>query len=167
MARAVFQLQRQSDAPSNNNQIQVARSPLKSLPVNEPMTSIIRCLPLTNPTIRSDPLVLITRIKSSSVSDYNVCDITWVLLRLLSRDIIDITLRSPALDAQVIPSGFNSTISDFRPRYSFSFEQNLGCTDLCTCQAKEQSFNSHSRRTETVEDDDSWNVCSGMIAVSF
>lgn len=35
------------------------------------------------------------------------------------------------------------------------FEQNLACTDLCPCQAKEQCFNIHSRRTETVEDDDS------------
>jgi hypothetical protein len=35
------------------------------------------------------------------------------------------------------------------------FEQNLACTDLCPCQAKEQCFNIHSRRTETVEGDDS------------
>lgn len=95
MARAVFQLQRQSDAPSNNNQIQVARSPLKSLPVNETTTSIMSCLPFKKPTIRSEPPRVdnpYEQIKSCSVSDSNVYDITWVLLRLLSRDIIDIPL---------------------------------------------------------------------------
>lgn len=66
MARAVFQLQRQSDAPSNNNQIQVARSPLKSLPVNETTTSIMNCLPFKNPPLDLKPLVLITRMNKSS-----------------------------------------------------------------------------------------------------
>jgi hypothetical protein len=34
------------------------------------------------------------------------------------------------------------------------FEQNLSCTDVCPCQAKEQCLNIHSGHTETVEDDD-------------
>jgi hypothetical protein len=64
IARAVFQLQRQSDTPSNNNQIQVARSPLISLPVNETTTSIMSRL--KSPPLDLNPLVLITRMNKSS-----------------------------------------------------------------------------------------------------
>jgi hypothetical protein len=121
MARAVFQVQFEGTDVAYVDHIKVKRGQDKSLPIDEQTVSLMDCLPFTKPKQRCEP----PRHKDAYQSILSCCDINanvfdpiWVLLRLLSRDIIDIPFEFPRQNEQMIPfwTGFYSKVTESHTR---------------------------------------------------
>ena len=121
MTRAVFQVQSEGTDVASVDHIKVKRGQDKSLPVDEQTVSLMDCLPFTKPKQRCEP----PRHKDAYQSILSCCDINanvsdpiWVLLRLLSRDIVDIPFEFPRQNERMIQfwTGFYSKVTESHTR---------------------------------------------------
>jgi hypothetical protein len=120
MARAVFQLQTEGSDETSVDQVKIKRGQNKSLPVDEQTMSLMSCLPFNKPKERPEPprrQDAYNAILSCSATSENLSDSIWVLLRLLSREIVKFPIEQPDQSEQTIPfwTGFNGKISNSHP----------------------------------------------------
>jgi hypothetical protein len=122
MARAVFQLQTEGSDETSVDQVKIKRGQNKSLPVDEQTItmSLMSCLPFNKPKERPEPPLrqdAYNAILSCSATSENLSDSIWVLLRLLSREIVKFPIEQPDQSEQTIPfwTGFNGKISNSHP----------------------------------------------------
>ncbi|CAC5392868.1 unnamed protein product [Mytilus coruscus] len=123
MARAVFQVCEEINGETEHLEHQkVARGRIKTLPIDEKVFSLTTCAPFTKPKQRAEP-----SRKSDVYSKLSACvlpyaetsDLIWVLLRNLSRTIVDLPYKQPSFEGQQIPfwTGFNKQISNISTTY--------------------------------------------------
>ncbi|CAC5383567.1 unnamed protein product [Mytilus coruscus] len=101
---------------------EIARGRIKTLPIDEKVFSLTTCAPFTKPKQRAKP-----SRKSDVYSKLSACvlpyaetsDLIWVLLRYLSRTIVDLPYKQPSFEGQQIPfwTGFNKQISNISTTY--------------------------------------------------
>ena len=120
MARAVFQLQTEGSDETSVDQVKIKCSQNKSLPVDEQTMSLMSCLPFNKLQERPEPprrQDAYNAILSCSATSENLSDSIWVLLRLLSREIVKFPIEQPDQSEQTIPfwTGFNGKISNSHP----------------------------------------------------
>ena len=122
MARAVFQLQTEGSDETSVDQVKIKRGQNKSLPVDEQTItmSLMSCLPFNKPKERPEPPLrqdAYNAILSCSATSENLSDSIWVLLRLLSREIVKFPIEQPDQCEQTIlfRTGFNGKISNLHP----------------------------------------------------
>ncbi|CAC5356828.1 unnamed protein product [Mytilus coruscus] len=123
MTRAVFQVCEEiNDETEHLEHQKVARGRIKTLPIDEKAFSLTTCAPFTKPKQRAEP-----SRKSDVYSKLYACvlpyaetsDLIWVLLRNLSRTIVDLPYKQPSFEGQQIPfwTGFNKQISNISTTY--------------------------------------------------
>jgi hypothetical protein len=92
------------------------RSQEKCLPINEDTTAMMACLPFKKPKERFGPLRYddpYSNISVYSKTKNEVTDMIWVLLRSLTRPMVEVPLKTNVME-QVVPfwTGFNKILSD-------------------------------------------------------
>ena len=115
MARAVFQVI--SNQPADL--IKIKRGQEKCLPINEDTTAMMACLPFKKPKERFGPLRYDDPYSNISVYSNTKNEVTymiWVLLRSLTRPMVEVPLKTNVME-QVVPfwTGFNKILSDRQP----------------------------------------------------
>jgi len=121
MARTVFQVQSEGTDVASVDHIKEKRGQDKSLPVDDQTVLLMDCLQFTKPKQRCVP----PRHNDAYQSILSCCDINanvsdpiWVLLRLLSRYIVDIPFEFSRQNEQMIPfwTRFYSKVTESHTR---------------------------------------------------
>ena len=121
MARAVFQVQSSSDRPTVGS---IKRSSDHSLHITEGSSNIIACLPFKKSKERVEPVRCAgayIQMLSCQVNNVETPNLVWVLLRLFSRNIIELPISSQLVtDQQIIPfwTGYFRVIFKSSPSFS-------------------------------------------------
>ncbi|CAC5392764.1 unnamed protein product [Mytilus coruscus] len=123
MARAVFQVCEEINGETEHLEHQkVARGRIKTLPIDEKVFSLTTCAPFTKPKQRAEPSRksdVYSRLSACVLPYAETSDLIWVLLRNLSRTIVDLPYQQPSFKGQQIPfwTGFNKQISNISTNY--------------------------------------------------
>ena len=93
------------------------------MPVNEASTSLMACLPFYKPKTRSEPnrrQCAFDKISSCVLKKDDLSNVIWVMLRLLSRNILHLPAKLPENPDQVIPfwTGYNCSLSHSTDSYT-------------------------------------------------
>ncbi|CAG2253275.1 unnamed protein product [Mytilus edulis] len=100
----------------------VARGRIKTLPIDEKVFSLTTCAPFTKPKQRAEPSRkndVYSKLSACVLPYAETSDLIWVLLRNLSRTIVDLPYKQPSFEGQQIPfwTGFNKEISNISTTY--------------------------------------------------
>ncbi|CAG2243524.1 unnamed protein product [Mytilus edulis] len=100
----------------------VARGRIKTLPIDEKVFSLTTCAPFTKPKQRAEPSRkndVYSKLSACVLPYAETSDLIWVLLRNLSRTIVDLPYKQPSFEGQQIPfwTGFNKQISNISTTY--------------------------------------------------
>ncbi|CAG2205652.1 unnamed protein product [Mytilus edulis] len=123
MARAVFQVCEELNGETEHLEHQkVARGRIKTLPIDEKVFSLTTCAPFTKPKQRAEPSRkndVYSKLSACVLPYAETSDLIWVLLRNLSRTIVDLPYKQPSFEGQQIPfwTGFNKEISNISTTY--------------------------------------------------
>ena len=122
MARAVFQIRHYAVDP-NINQSKKKRSQERSVQISNSASSLTACLAFSKPKTRGVPDRIehaFDRITECSSNLSKTSAILWLLLRSISKKILDIPIRFPANQPQQIPfwTGYNSSLSEYKSEFS-------------------------------------------------
>ena len=121
MATVVFQQRKNTQSVSTNTE--VLRTQAKSLTETEKCESLLKPLFFNKPTVRAQPrrhMNAADKIKElQGITELSVLDITWVMMRCLSRGWVPFTGQAITSKCQTVPfwTGFNTCLSE--PRKSF------------------------------------------------
>ena len=122
MARAVFQIRHYAVDP-NISQSKKKRSQERSVQISNNASSLTACLAFSKPKTRGVPGRIenaFDRITECSSNLSKTSDVLWLLIRSISRKILDIPIRFPANQPQQIPfwTGYNSGLSKYKSEFS-------------------------------------------------
>ncbi|CAG2254125.1 unnamed protein product [Mytilus edulis] len=100
----------------------IARGRIKTLPIDEKVFSLTTCAPFTKPKQRAEPSRkndVYSKLSACVLPYAETSDLIWVLLRNLSRTIVDLPYKQPSFEGQQIPfwTGFNKQISNISTTY--------------------------------------------------
>ena len=121
MARTVFQI-RHYAVDLNISQSKKKRSQERSVQISNSASSLTACLAFSKPKTRGVPgrtENAFDRITECSSNLSKTSDILWLLLRSISRKILDIPIRFPVNQPQQIPfwTDYNSDLSEYKSEF--------------------------------------------------
>jgi hypothetical protein len=159
MARAVFQVKSAPPSSEALNDARIKRNQERSLPLTEKTYALISCLPYDKPKERMEPIHredAYDKITRCEVKNPETPDVSWTLLRLFSRNVVEfpIACHVPRSE-QIIPfwTGYYKKTSehcesfslvsyapivDFKPTDMATVYTTMKkCVEIC-CKARQQ-----------------------------
>jgi hypothetical protein len=121
MARTVFQIRHYTVEP-NSNQTKMKSSQERSVQLDESASSLTACVPFKKPYTRGIPgrcEHAFDKISDCTGNLSNLSELLWLLLRSVSRTILEIPVHFPTDQPQKIPfwTGYNSSLSEFKSEF--------------------------------------------------